>query len=246
MMGMAMERSGIRWGTTQIPYVIRRSTRRGTVSVAVEPSGQVVLTAPAATTVERLDRVVRQKARWIVERVRRGGRLARPAVREFVSGETVLYLGRNYRLRVFETEHFGPARLERGWLVVTVAPHLGVQDRAREVRGRLVAWYRLRAEAQLCDRTEDWAAKLRVQPTDVLVRDPRRRWGSCDSAGTLRFSWRILQAAPRLIEYVIVHELTHLRHEQHTAAFWAALGRVIPDYDAHRAELKRVGPTLLW
>jgi len=76
-----MERSEVRWGTTQIPYVIRRSARRGTVSVAVEPSGQVVLTAPTATTVERLDRVVRQKARWIVERARRGRRLPRPAPR---------------------------------------------------------------------------------------------------------------------------------------------------------------------
>jgi predicted metal-dependent hydrolase len=65
---IAMERSEIRWGTTQIPYQIRRSDRRGTVSVAVEPSGQIVLTAPATTTVERLDRVVRQKARWIVVR----------------------------------------------------------------------------------------------------------------------------------------------------------------------------------
>lgn len=92
MTPMALERSGIRWGTTQIPYLIRRSARRGTVSVAVEPSGQVVLTAPEAITIERLDRVVRQKARWIVERVRRGGRLQPSTAREFVSGETVLYL----------------------------------------------------------------------------------------------------------------------------------------------------------
>ena len=115
-----MERSGIRWGTTQIPYLIRRSARRGTVSVAVEPSGQVVLTAPEATSVERLDRVVREKARWIVERVRQGGRLVRPAAREFVSGETVLFLGRSYRLRVLEAGRGAPARLDRGWLVVTV------------------------------------------------------------------------------------------------------------------------------
>jgi predicted metal-dependent hydrolase len=62
----------------------------------------------------------------------------------------------------------------------------------------------------------------------------------------LRFSWRMVQAAPRLLDYVVAHELVHLLHEQHTAAFWAALGRSMPDYDARRADLRRVGPAFLW
>ncbi len=239
-----MERSGIRWGTTQIPYLIRRSARRETVSVAVDPSGRVVLTAPEATPVERLDRVVRQKAKWIVERVRHGERLTRPAVREFVSGETLLYLGRHYRLRVVDAPTVTPARLERGWLVVT-AKH-GHEDRTRLVRAALIAWYRSRAKTQLRERTERWADRMHLHPNGVLVRDPQRRWGSCDPAGTLRFSWRVVQATPRLIEYVIAHELTHLWHTHHTAAFWAALGRIMPDYEARRADLRRVGPTFIW
>jgi predicted metal-dependent hydrolase len=243
---MGTERAGIRWGTTEIPYLIRRSARRGTVSVAVEPSGQVVLTAPAAATVERLDRVVRQKARWIVEHVRRGGGLTRPAPREFVSGETALYLGRNYRLRVVESATRGPGRLERGWLVVTVERGLAFGERAAAVRASLIAWYRAHAEAQLCARTEQWTGRLHVRPQGVLLRDPERRWGSCDPAGKLRFSWRIVQAAPRLVDYVVAHELNHLRHRHHTFAFWTALGRVMPDYEVRRADLKRTGATFLW
>lgn len=243
---MAVERAGIRWGTTEIPYLIRRSARRETVSVAVEPSGRVVLTAPATTPVDRLDRVVRQKARWIVERVRQGGGLTRPALREFVSGETVLYLGRNHRLRVVEATRLSPARLERGWLVVTVESGLGAVERAHDVRASLLAWYRPHAGAQLRQRTERWAERLHVRPDGVLLRDPERRWGSCDRSGKLRFSWRIVQASPRLVDYVIAHELTHLRHKQHTSAFWAALGRIMPDYEARRADLKRIGATFLW
>jgi predicted metal-dependent hydrolase len=241
-----MEGSEIRWGTTQIPYLIRRSTRRDTVSVTVEPSGQVVLTAPEATSVERLDRVVRQKARWIVERVRRGARLVRPSAREFVSGETVQYLGRCYRLRVVETAHGAPAGLDRGWLVVTVGRRLAAVERAGSVRAALVAWYRPRAEAQLRERVARWGEHLHVRPRDVLVRDPRRRWGSCDPAGTLRLSWRTIQAPSALVDYVVAHELVHLLHRGHTPRFWATLGRVMPNYETLRARLLTLGPTLMW
>jgi predicted metal-dependent hydrolase len=241
-----MERSETRWGTTQIPYLIRRSARRGTVSVAVEPSGQVVLTAPSTTTVERLDRVVRQKARWIVERTRQGGRLPRPAEREFVSGETVLYLGRSYRLRVIEVARSVPARLERGWLVVAVDRGLSGGNRSRSVRDRLVAWYRAHAEVQLRVRAVRWGAKLHVRPTEVLIRDPRARWGSCDPSGALRFSWRIVQAAPTLVDYVVAHELVHLLQRGHTPQFWAVLGRIIPDYEIRRDRLRDLGPTIAW
>lgn len=241
-----MERSGIRWGTTRIPYLIRRSARRGTVSVAVEPSGQVVLTAPSTTTVERLDRVVRQKARWIVERARRCRRLRRPASREFISGETVLYLGRSYRLRVVEADPGAPARLERGWLVVAVGRNPGSGQLAGMVRQRLVAWYRLHAEVQLWERAARWGEKLHVHPREILIRDPRARWGSCDPSGTLRFSWRIVQAPPALVDYVVAHELVHLLHRGHTPRFWAALGRIIPDYEPLRALLRDLGPALVW
>jgi predicted metal-dependent hydrolase len=243
---MAIERSAIRWGTTQIPYLIRRSHRRGTVAVAVEPSGQVVLTAPATTTVERLDRVVRQKARWIVERARRGRRLPRAVEREFVSGETVLYLGRSYRLRVIEATRAAPARLERGWLVVTVERDLPEAVRTRRVRDHLIEWFRRHAAVQLGARATWWATKLHARPREVLIRDPRSRWGSCDPSGALRFSWRIIQAAPTLIDYVVAHELVHLLHRGHTPRFWGVLGRAMPDYETRRRYLRELGPTLVW
>jgi hypothetical protein len=109
-----------------------------------------------------------------------------------------------------------------------------------------VTWYRLHASAQVSERATRWGDRLHVQPREVLIRDPQRRWGSCDASGALRFNWRIIQAPPALVDYVVVHELVHLLHRHHTPGFWAALGRIIPDYETLRTRLRIFGPALVW
>jgi len=239
------ERSEVQWGRTAIPYAIRRSARRGTVSVAIDPEQGVLLTAPTATPVERLDRVVRTKARWIVERLRRQSDLP-PALheREFASGETFLYLGRQYRLRI-DHRRDGVA-LQHGHLAVGV-PHDLPHDRRRaQARRALVTWYRQHAQERLPEIATVWARRLRVEVGAVLLREQRRRWGSCDRAGLLRLNWRIIQAPRTCIEYVVAHEVVHMHHPNHTPAFWSALGRVMPDYERRRARLKALGSSLVW
>jgi len=238
------ERSEIRWGTTAIPYAIRRSSRRGTVSIAVEPSGRVVLTAPTETPVTRLDRGVRQKARWIVDRASRGREMLDPCAREFVSGETVRYLGRCYRLRVVSSETLRSPHLERGWLVVTT--ETDGPDRRQDVRKQVISWYRARAKPQLVERTAQWAEDVGVRIPELLIRDPARRWGSCDASGKIRLNWRIVQASGRLVDYVVVHELAHLVHRGHDTRFWSLVAKALPDYEARRKALREVGPSMVW
>jgi len=107
-----------------------------------------------------------------------------------------------------------------------------------------VKWYRERAVERLGERTEHWAKVAGRKPTGVLIRDQRQRWGSCSPDGTLRFNWRIVMAAPTLIDYVVVHELAHMQVRTHSPAFWAEVGRLMPDYGIRRALLKEQGPRL--
>ena len=194
-----------------------------------------------ATT--RLDAIVTRKAAWIVQRLRRAERHGpTPASREFVSGESVLYLGRHYRLKVQPGET-GVAMLRGGWLHVP-AP-LGAQQ-AAHVRAALVAWLRRHAAERLPERVEAWRAKAGVSPSRVVVADQRKRWGSCDQRGTIRLNWRIVQAPMRLVDYVVVHELVHLRHRGHGRDYWQAVGRVMPDYERRREELRQCGFALAW
>ena len=117
---------------------------------------------------------------------------------------------------------------------------------AAAVRKAVVAWYRHHAAPRLPERAAIWAKKMGVPVPLVLIRDQRRRWASCDPKGNLRFNWRLIQAPMRLVDYVVAHELVHLAHRKHTAAFWAALGRAMPDYEARRGALRGLGARLEW
>jgi len=236
------ERSEVHFGRTVIPYGILRSPRRSTVAVTVAPPGVVLLTAPKGTPVERLDRVVHEKARWIVSRLRmvRPGEPTLPA-REFVTGETFLYLGRQYRMKV----HSGPSavHLDHGRFVVTIT-RAGA-DRSREVRDLLLRWYRRHAQECFQELVVRWALKVGVETPRLLVREQERRWGSC-GAGVVRFNWRVIQAPMKLVEYVVAHEIVHLLHDDHGRQFWAKLGEVLPDYENRRGALRQLGPRLHW
>ncbi|HEV7518571.1 MAG TPA: SprT family zinc-dependent metalloprotease [Thermoanaerobaculia bacterium] len=241
------ERSSVRFGTTIIPYVVQRGRRVKTVAIAVDREG-VLVRAPAETPLDRLDEIVRGKARWVAERLRRFRELPpAPSAREFVSGETFLYLGRQARLRVEPAGEGGKVRLASGRLIVPIAPELAGRHRAAAVRKKLVVWYRAHAAIRLPERVEPWRARLELPPAGgVLIRSQEKRWASCDVAGVLRFNWRIVQAPVSLIDYVVAHELIHLRHRHHTPEFWAALGRVLPDYEERREALRQIGERLVW
>lgn len=239
-----LETSSVVWGGTRLPYTIRRSARRKkTVAVTVGPAGEVLLAAPEHFSTSRLDAVALRKAAWIAQRLQHvQAHAPPPAPREFVSGESVLYLGRHYRLKVHPGE-VGPARLRGGWLYVP-AP-TGVQQ-AAFVRAAIVAWFRRHAGERLPERVEAWRARASTAMPRVVIADQRKRWGSCDRNGTVRLNWRIIQAPMRLVDYVVVHELVHLRHRGHGRDYWQAVGRVMPDYERRREELRRRGSRWIW
>ena len=241
------EERQVRFGRTTIDYGIRRSPRRQTVAVAVDPVEGVMLTAPANAPVERLDAVVRDKAPWIVDRLRLVSQAElRADAHEFVSGESFAYLGRHYRLKVKPLKTPGAAKLERGFLLVPVERGLTGAAQARSAERALRAWYIDHARRKLPERVAYWANRVGVEVPQLVIKDQQKRWGSCDHAGTIRLNWKVIQAPMRLVDYVVAHELVHLVHTDHTKAFWARLGQAMPDYDRRKEDLRRLGPRLEW
>lgn len=171
----APETSVIAWGNTQLPYTIRRSNRRRkTVAVSIDAVGSVLVAAPADFPTPEIDAVVRRKAAWIGMKFRGvESQHAPPGPREFVSGESVLYLGRHYRLKVLPHGD-GPAKLRGRWLHVPAGAGECQPDRVRDA---LISWLRLRAEERLPERVDAWCAKVGVAMPPGLGGKPAQALG---------------------------------------------------------------------
>ena len=239
------ERGSVRFGTTTILYAIIRSRRRKkTIEITLDPAEGVIVSAPLNVPSEDVARVVRRRAGWIVRKSTEA--MLHPRPKQFVSGESLPYLGRQVRIFV------DPSDVERAsvhfdhWTFRIVVPdQLAGEARRQAALSAVTAWYKRRAEGRLTARARVWSEKLGVAPKRVLTRDQRQRWGSCAPDGTIRFNWRVVMTEPSLIDYVVLHELLHLKIRNHRRDFWAEMAALMPDYKVRRARLREFGPTLV-
>lgn len=237
-------RVSVRFGGTTIEYEVRRSERRKkTVQITVDGGG-VQVTAPAKTSEAELRAIVRKRAPWILSQA--SDEMLEASPKRFVSGETLPYLGRNVRLIVEPADIKSPKIRFDHWRFRIAAPKTLTDDeRYQPIRRTVVRWYRNRASERLPNVVGRWWPRLgRGDMTQVLIRDQRQRWGSCAPDGTLRFNWRAMMLKPTLIEYVVVHELAHLTHRNHSTEFWGLLSRVMPDAQIRRKNLREDGRML--
>ena len=136
--------------------------------------------------------------------------------------------------------HFDHWRLR-----ITIPRDMSEERRSEHIRKVIVAWYRRRAEMRLKASLARWWPRFAGdEPFELLIRDQRQRWGSCAPGGKLRFNWRIAMLQPDLAEYVVVHELTHLRVRHHSIEFWESLSRAMPDAQQRRRRLREAGQAL--
>ena len=238
-----VEASAIPWGGRQLPYTIRRDAQRTIVKFKALPGGGVELRAPIHLDTDTLDALAAQNAAWIAQRVEGVGcPFTATAPRAFVTGESVFYLGRHYRLKVLPGEG-GNVKLRGGWLQIPVRES---KHQAAEVRAALVAWFRRQAEQRLPERVEEWRAAVGVPMPIVVIANQRTRLGNCDRTGTIRLNWRLVQVCVRLIDYVVVRHLMLLRHRREGRAYWQAFEQVMSDCHTRRRILSQDGAGLFW
>lgn len=186
--------------------------------------------APQGAHPDELARLVRRKHLWLHGKLATKAEVSPPAkIPEFVSGESFSYLGRNYRLKD-QQEQKAPLKFDGARFLLR-------RDSRPKAAEHFRRWYREIGTAWLQNRVNLLAGRVGPAPGVIKVRDLGFRWASCTRTGVVAFHWKALQLPVRLVDYIIIHELTHLLHPHHDAEFWACVDRALPDWRERKAEL---------
>ncbi len=210
----------------EISKIIR--SKRKTFALIIQPDGALVVRAPKRATRAQVEQVVAEHADWIRKKQ---GEVAEQRVSplRYKEGEKFSFLGKRYPLEIAPNPP-EPLMLHRHFILSKA-----YQAQAEKL---FEAWYRLQARAILPERVEHYAKKFGYTPVKVGITGARTRWGSCSSRGSLNFSWRLMLHRIEVVDYVVMHELAHLKHRNHSKDFWAEVERMCPDYKKWLKALK--------
>ncbi|MCZ8517562.1 SprT family zinc-dependent metalloprotease [Paenibacillus filicis] len=218
-------------------YIIQRSAKRRKLTITVERDRSIVVHAPEGTSDEKIQQVVESKRQWIYEKIghpQKYQELPHAPGKETVSGESALYLGRQYRIEVIKTDA-NEIQFSQRFLIPA---KLAKQAEA------LREWYIGKAKEKIVPRVMHHAHQLGVDVAMVKIVDNRYRWGSCTVNDNVNFNWRLIKAPMFVIDYVIVHELAHLIESNHTPRFWNIVRAQTPKMEKAKAWLKENGQLL--
>ena len=234
---MNMEIVQLTYGAGQIAFRLVRRDRK-TLAISVNPDAGVEVIAPMDAPLEKVFERVRKRAPWIQRQQRFFTQFQpRTPERQYVSGETHLYLGRQYNLKVV-SDIRQQVKLYRGRLIVQ-----SLKPKQRDVTRVLVEqWYRERAQAKFRERLalcqQRFSKPEDFEPASLVIMQLRQRWGSMTPTGKLILNRVLIRASVDAIDYVITHELCHMRHNHHGGAFFDLLDRVMPDWEKRKLKLE--------
>ena len=225
---------------TRVGYTVRRNPRARRIWVKVEDSDGLVLVLPPRVHASSATDIIRRHRDWIVARLAERDELRAQAPAPIGESSTVFYRGRPISLRVRNCACAKPSvAWYRNEVVVTVPRH-----EAPQISEVLLQSYRERAKEVFRRRIEVFSQLVRAFPKRVSIRDQKTRWGACTSRGTLTFNWRLILAPPAVLDYVVIHELCHLRFPNHGPRFWQAVAQICPQYENYKSWLRLNGHRL--
>lgn len=217
-------------------YHLERRQRR-TVGLKITQTG-LVIHAPKRISQSQLEDIIKQKADWVLRKLASVTANKIPEI-QWQHGEQLLYLGNPLSLTLEHDARSRAVVYEPGVLQLAM-PN---QDEVLIAR-KVVQWYKKQAINDFTRRLEIFSSKLGVKFTSLTLSNAGSRWGSCNSKKEIRLNWRLLQAPPHIINYVVCHELAHIKEMNHSAKFWATVADIFPEYKAAERELKTLSPQL--
>ena len=213
----------------KITYTVVK-TKRKTIRITIDMNGEVKVSAPLRINEKQICEVVQKKADWIVKKVNEvRERKANTVCREFVSREKFPYLGKEYTLEIVKRD-LGKVEvlMQEDTVVVYISQKLSGEIRKQAIKEALVKWYRMSFAEIVNERIKKYTLQLNLAPCKVVIKDQKTRWGSCSKKGNINLNWRLIMAPLHVIDYVVVHELCHLKVMNHSKDFWNLVESILP------------------
>ena len=213
-----------------ISYTVKRSIRAKHVRLEVRPETGLIVVIPKSYRSERILDLLKEKRRWILGKLAMFVHVRLPtANEELKSGDTIAYLGQTLEVVTRQSNRNADSvKLERNKLIVTT--------RSENCRLALVVeqWFRTQAEGLIREKVDKLSGHLGVRYNRLIIRGQKTRWGSCSQKGNLSFNWKLIMTPENVIDYVIVHELTHLKEMNHSKKFWQLVAQHCPQWREHK------------
>jgi predicted metal-dependent hydrolase len=219
---------------------IIRSSKRKTSAIKIQ-KGKVFVMVPERLSITIIESLITEKSRWIKEKLAIQKEIIAIKPKEFVSGEAFFCLGISHPLKI-ESGLYPAIQLHQDELVVSVRDKTA--DNAQAIKQLLIKWFKQKSEVSLKDKTEHYSKIIGVNPSSVTIKSFKARWGSCSVTAGIQYNWKIIIAPDRIVDYVVIHELCHILHHNHSPAFWKTVERYCHDYRDCSAWLKINGARL--
>ncbi len=218
-----------------VSYQLKRSSRRRTLALQVGPGG-VVVHAPLYLDAAQIDAFVQSKAAWLERQLAQ----RQPAfpVFELIDGAVLPCVDERLVLRIVQ-DKLSAITAENNTLWLQLSARVKADNQAKQVRELVVHWYSQEAERYFAGRLELFATLMRVSYRTLLIKNWQTKWGSCDSTGQICLNWRLLLAPQWVSDYVVIHELAHLRQMNHSPAYWQIVAQYCPHWQQARDYLKQ-------
>jgi predicted metal-dependent hydrolase len=229
-----------------ITYTVTYQKNRKSVQLKLKSTDHIAITAPTQFPKEGIEKILLDKSKWIIKQIDRLTSIATNPINKSISpGAAILYLGQPHTLIFITKNNCEPAvHLEENKIVLHL-PLLAPNDISATSQLLLSQWYFDRALKTLSAKTAFWASTIKVNPKRITIKDQKTRWGSCSSRGNINYNWRIIMAPKEVIDYLIVHELCHLRIPNHSESFWQEVEKYSPNFKQYRAWLRINGMMLM-
>jgi len=233
----AMEHS-IYFGKKEIKFDLIRTNRKS-LGITVKPDSSVYVRSPISKSITDILIKVKHKAPWILKQIDRFDSI-RPVIyeKEYVSGESFYYLGRQYRLKVLKNEGVSSVKMKGGYIEVKTDSKDGLY-----IKQLLEEWYLKLARRYFDKKVNVVHTKLKkygISSPKIKIRTMKTRWGSCSKSGNISLNSHLIKAPSHCIEYVIMHEFCHLKYFNHGKEYYSLLTRVMPDWESRKKRLERV------